>query len=66
MKIQVLKDIAVEVEKPFARGVEEIHLHRWDELFVERIMKHGDHADIILENSNTLLWVPVAAFSKVS
>ena len=65
MKVQILEDLSVEVEKPFARELEEIRLHKWDELFVEKIFTYGERADIVLENGNTLLWVPVASFSTV-
>jgi arsenate reductase-like glutaredoxin family protein len=63
MKIQMLKDVIVEVERPF-RGMIDTQLHKWDELSVDRVINYGSFADLILENGETLLWVPVASFSQ--
>jgi hypothetical protein len=64
MKIQMLKDVTVEVERPF-RGMTDTQLRRWDELSVDRIINYGNFADIVLDNGETLLWVPVASFSTL-
>jgi hypothetical protein len=62
----MLKDLVVEAETPLVWGTRDVQLHKWDELIVEKIIKYGDlFADIVLENGEILLWVPVASFSTL-
>jgi len=60
----MLKDVTVEVERPF-QGITEVYLHRYDELSVDKIINYGSFVDLVLENGETLLWVPVASFNTL-
>ena len=64
MKLRMLKDVTVEVERPF-QGMTDTCLRKWDELSVDKVINYGSFADLILENGETLLWVPVASFSAL-
>lgn len=64
MKLKMLKDVTVEVERPF-QGMTETMLRKWDEISADRIINYGSFADIVMENGETLLWVPVASFSAL-
>jgi hypothetical protein len=65
MKIQILKDVLVEVEKPTLHEVWDKQLHRWEVFAADRVTVNGPLADIQLTNGDVLLNVPVESFSTV-
>lgn len=65
MKIRMLKDILVEVEKPRLQEIWDKQLIRWQELTVDKVTVNGTCADILLDSGDVLIGVPVTSFSTV-
>jgi hypothetical protein len=62
MKIRILKDILVEVEKPKLEEVWDQQLRRWDELNVVSIIDFGKESKIITYDGSIYFNVPNESF----
>lgn len=62
MKIRILKNVLVEVEKPRLQETWDITLRRWDEINVENISYNGKYADIRTWDGDIIYRVPTYAF----
>ena len=65
MKIRILKNVLVEVEKPRLQEVWDKQLYKWDELNVESINVTGKSADICTYEGDILLNVPIEVYEVV-
>jgi len=65
MKVQILKNVLVEVEKTRLGEVWDKQLSRWDELNVEKIDVQGKWAFLTDFNGDVYINVPVDAFKAV-
>ena len=64
MKIRILKDILVEVEKIRLQETWDKQLRRWDELNVESIHPslQPNYSDFTTQEGDTIVYVPDEAF----
>jgi len=62
MKIRILKDVLIEVEKPRLEEVWDQELRRWNELNIESIQSNGSTADLITFEGDVYLEVPSDCF----
>jgi hypothetical protein len=65
MKIRILKNVLVEVEKTRLQEVWDKQLYKWDELNVESINVAGKSADICTYEGDILLAVPTDYFVEI-
>ena len=65
MKIQFVKNILVDVQKPRLEEVWDKEYKRWDELIVETINYNEKKATICTTDGDILIDVPVDSFVKI-
>ncbi len=65
MKIQFVRNILVDVQKPRLEEVWDKQYRRWDELIVETISYNGKKANIYTSDGDILIDVPDDSFVKV-
>ena len=66
MRIRMLKNVLVEVEKRRLQEVWDKQLKRWEEISVESIDYTGKTANICTEEGDIIISVPIDAFEKIS
>ena len=66
MKIRILKNVLVEVEKTRLQEVWDKQLYRWDELNVESINVVGKSADISTYEGDIFLNIPVDSYEVLA
>ncbi len=62
MKIQFVKNVLVEVEKPKLEEIWDKEFQRWDQLTVESISYFGQKATIYTAEGDVLIDVPLDSF----
>lgn len=62
MKVRILKDVLVEVEKPRLEEVWDKQLRRWDEFSIEKIDRAYNYANLTTFDGDVYMHVPEYAF----
>lgn len=65
MKIRILKNVLVEVEKPKLEELWDRQLKKWEELQVESVNYHGKTATFVTYEGDAFLNVPADAIEIV-
>jgi hypothetical protein len=65
MRIRILRNILVEMERPRLNEVYDKYLKKWDELLVESIDTYGKICDITAYNGDVYEEVPLDAFEVI-
>jgi hypothetical protein len=66
MRIRIVKNVDVDIEKPRLREVWPKYLHRNDIVYIDKIEQLTDESvNLILDNGDVLLEVPKTAFTPV-
>jgi hypothetical protein len=65
MKLRMLKDTLVEIDKPRLQETWDKQLHRWDELYIESVTYSGKMAHLHTYDGDTY-HIPMDAFDMTS
>ena len=65
MKVRILKDVLVEMEKSRLDEVWDKQLRKWDEITVEKIDRMGGFAHLTTSDGDVYLHVPLFVFEEL-
>ena len=65
MKIRIIKNKLVEVEKTKLQETWDTQLKRWDELNIESIVNNGKSADLFSYDGDVYINVPIECFEVI-